>query len=139
MIEARQPGEHQDYMVYDGDTPLCKVSTVWSKTGKGKATYSGPDWPATKARAEHIAQALRGRGACVMSNSPAPNIPANASTFTADVGSVSVYRDGGLICLVSVYPGGTYSLRMDREGALVLSSALLANATATAKEPPCST
>jgi len=74
-----------------------------------------------------------------MSNSPAPNIPANASTFTADVGSVSVYRDGGLICLVSVYPGGTYSLRMDREGALVLSSALLANATATAKEPPCST
>ena len=37
MIEARQPGEHQDYMVYDGDTPLCKVSTVWSKTGKGLA------------------------------------------------------------------------------------------------------
>ena len=59
MIEARQPGEHQDYMVYDGDTPLCKVSTVWSKTGKGKTTYSGPDWPATKARAEHIAEALR--------------------------------------------------------------------------------
>jgi hypothetical protein len=59
MIEARQPGEHQDYIVYDGDTPLCKVSTVWSKTGKGKTTYSGPDWPATKARAEHIAEALR--------------------------------------------------------------------------------
>ena len=59
MIEARQPGEHQDYIVYDGDTPLCKVSTVWSKTGKGKITYSGPDWPATKARAEHIAEALR--------------------------------------------------------------------------------
>ena len=59
MIEARQLGEHQDYMVYDGDTPLCKVSTVWSKTGKGKTTYSGPDWPATKARAEHIAEALR--------------------------------------------------------------------------------
>lgn len=35
MIEARQPGEHQDYYVY------------------------GPDWPATKARAEHIAAALR--------------------------------------------------------------------------------
>ena len=75
-----------------------------------------------------------------MSNSPTPIIPANASTFTANVGSVSVYRDdGGRICLVSVYPGGTYSLRMDREGAIVLSSALLANATATAKEPPCST
>ena len=59
MIEARQPGEHQDYIVYDGDTPLCKVSTVWSKTGKGKTTYSGPDWPATKARAEAIANALR--------------------------------------------------------------------------------
>lgn len=59
MIEARRAGEHQDYMVYDGDTPLCKVSTVWSKTGKGKTTYSGPDWPATKARAEHIAEALR--------------------------------------------------------------------------------
>ena len=68
-----------------------------------------------------------------MSNSLAPIIPANASTFTADVGSVSVYRDGGLICLVSVYPGGTYSLRMDREGAIVLASALLTNATA--KEP----
>ena len=37
-----------------------------------------------------------------MSNSPAPTIPANASTFTADVGSVSVYRDGGHVCLVSV-------------------------------------
>ena len=59
MIEARQPGEHQDYMVYDGDTPLCKVSTVLRKFGNGKNTYSGPDWPATKARAEHIAQALR--------------------------------------------------------------------------------
>lgn len=69
-----------------------------------------------------------------MSNSLAPIIPANASTFTADVGSVSVYReDGGRICLVSVYPGGTYSLRMDREGAIVLASALLTNATA--KEP----
>jgi len=68
-----------------------------------------------------------------MSNSPAPTIPANASTFTADVGSVSVYRDGGHVCLVSVYPGGTYSLRTDREGAIVLASALLTNATA--KEP----
>lgn len=68
-----------------------------------------------------------------MSNSPAPTIPANASTFTADVGSVSVYRDGGLVCLVSVYPGGTYSLRTDREGAIALASAILA--TATAKEP----
>ena len=59
MIEARQPGEHQDYYVYDGDTPLCKVSTVWRKFSNGKNTYSGPDWPATRARAEHIAAALR--------------------------------------------------------------------------------
>ena len=58
MIEARRQGEHQDYQVYDGDTPLCTVSTVWRKFGTGK-TYSGPDWPATKARAEHIAEALR--------------------------------------------------------------------------------
>ena len=59
MIEARQPGEHQDYKVYDGETRLCKVSTVWRKFSNGKNTYSGPDWPATKARAEHIAEALR--------------------------------------------------------------------------------
>ena len=59
MIEARQPGEHQDYCVYDGDTRLCKVEIVWSRFGKGKNSYFGPDWPATKARAEHIAEALR--------------------------------------------------------------------------------
>jgi len=59
MIEARQPGDHQDYYVYDGETRLCTVATVWSKFGRGKNTYSGPDWPATKARAEHIANALR--------------------------------------------------------------------------------
>jgi hypothetical protein len=59
MIEARQPGEHQDYKVYDGDTPICKVSTIWRQFGKGKDSFNGPDWPATRKRAEHIAKALR--------------------------------------------------------------------------------
>lgn len=58
MIEARQAGEHQDYYVYDGDTGLCRVDTVWSRFGKGKNSYVGPDWPATRKRAEHIAAAL---------------------------------------------------------------------------------
>ena len=59
MIEARQDGEGQDYNVFDGETLLCAVATIRRVYGTAKHRYSGPDWPATKARAEHIAEALR--------------------------------------------------------------------------------
>jgi hypothetical protein len=59
MIEARQSAEHEDYLVYDGDTLICIVATIRREYGSSKNRYSGPDWPATKARAEHIAEALR--------------------------------------------------------------------------------
>ena len=55
MIEARQDGPHTVFRIYDGKEELCAVSIVMTK---GKH-WVGPDWPATKARAEHIAQALR--------------------------------------------------------------------------------
>ena len=57
MIEAKQRGEHQAYTIYDGDTPLCTVSTI-ERVSDCKR-FRGPDWAATKARAEHIAEALR--------------------------------------------------------------------------------
>ena len=41
------------FRVYSGNEPLCTVETVMTRGG------NGPDWPATKARAEHIAEALR--------------------------------------------------------------------------------
>ena len=28
MIEAKQQGKHGAYTIYDGDTPLCTVSTI---------------------------------------------------------------------------------------------------------------
>ena len=60
MIEARQPEEHQCFEVRDGDTLLCTVATIYrSYGGLSKNRYRGPDWPATKSRAEHIAEALR--------------------------------------------------------------------------------
>ena len=59
MIEARQDGEGQDYNVFDGETLLCAVATIRRVYGTAKHRYSGPDWPATRKRAEHIAEALR--------------------------------------------------------------------------------
>ena len=47
------------FRVYSGDEPLCTVETVMTRGGKGQNAWVGPDWPATKARAEHIAEALR--------------------------------------------------------------------------------
>jgi len=55
MIEARQDGPHAVFRIYDGKEELCVVSTVMT-SGKN---WVGPDWPATKARAEHMAEALR--------------------------------------------------------------------------------
>lgn len=60
---------------------------------------------------------------------PAPVIPAHATTFPANGGSVSVYRDGECVTMVSQYRGGSYLLRMDREGALLIASAILQHAT----------
>ena len=60
---------------------------------------------------------------------PAPVIPAHATTFPANGGSVSVYRDGECVTMVSQYRGGSYMLRMDREGALLIASAILQQAT----------
>ncbi len=59
MIEAKQSGEGQDYNVFDGETLLCTVATIRRVYGTAKHRYNGPDWPATKARAEAIANALR--------------------------------------------------------------------------------
>lgn len=59
MIEARQDGEGQDYNVFDGETLLCAVATIRRVYGTAKHRCNGPDWPATKARAENIAEALR--------------------------------------------------------------------------------
>ena len=61
---------------------------------------------------------------------PAPVIPAHATTFPASGGFVSVYRDGEFVTMVSQYQGGSYLLRMDREGALLIASAILKHATA---------
>mgnify|MGYP003554606402 FL=1 len=60
---------------------------------------------------------------------PAPVIPAHATTFPANGGSVSVYRDGECVTMVSQYRGGSYLLRMDREGALLIAPAILQHAT----------
>ena len=57
MIEARQRGENGAYAIYDGDTPLCTVATIECMSTCKR--FRGPDWAATKARAEHIAAALR--------------------------------------------------------------------------------
>ena len=57
MIEARQRGVHDAYAIYDGATPLCTVATIERMSDCKR--FRGPDWPATKARAEHIAEALR--------------------------------------------------------------------------------
>ena len=57
MIEAKKRGAHQDYAIYDGDTPLCIVATIERMSDCKR--FRGPDWPATKARAEHIVEALR--------------------------------------------------------------------------------
>ena len=60
MIEVKSPGDHLPYVVCDGDEQICTVSTVWrSYGGLSKNRYRGPDWPATKSRSEHIAEALR--------------------------------------------------------------------------------
>ena len=55
MIEARQERPHAVFRIYDGKEELCVVSTVM----KSDKNWTGPDWTATKARAEHIAEALR--------------------------------------------------------------------------------
>lgn len=55
MIEARQDHPHAVFRIYDGKEELCTVSHVM-KSANG---WIGPDWPATKARAEAIANALR--------------------------------------------------------------------------------
>lgn len=60
---------------------------------------------------------------------PAPIIPAHATTFPASGGFVSVYRDGEFVTLVSQYRGGSYMLRMDREGSLLIASAILKHTT----------
>ncbi len=60
---------------------------------------------------------------------PAPVVPAHATTFPASGGFVSVYRDGECVTMVSQYQGGSYLLRMDREGALLIASAILQHAT----------
>ena len=59
---------------------------------------------------------------------PAPVIPAHATTFPANGGSVSVYRDGECVTMVSQYRGGSYMLRMGREGSLLIASAILNHA-----------
>ena len=60
MIATKQQGENGAYAIYDGDTPLCTVETIYrSYGGLSKNRYRGPDWPATKSRAEHSAEALR--------------------------------------------------------------------------------
>ena len=60
---------------------------------------------------------------------PAPVIPAHATTFPASGGFVSVYRDGEFVTMVSQYRGGSYMLRMDREGCLLIASAILKHTT----------
>ena len=57
MIEAKQLGENNAYAIYDGDTPLCTVATI--ERASDCKRFRGPDWTATKARAENIAEALR--------------------------------------------------------------------------------
>lgn len=57
MIATKQQGENGAYTIYDGDTPLCIVSTI-ERVSDCKR-FRGPDWAATKARAENIAAALR--------------------------------------------------------------------------------
>ena len=59
MIEARQDGPYGVFRVYSDNEPLCTVETVMTRGGKGQNAWVGPDWPATKARAEHIAEAMR--------------------------------------------------------------------------------
>ena len=59
---------------------------------------------------------------------PAPVVPAHAMTFPASGGFVSVYRDGECVTMVSQYQGGSYLLRMDREGSLLIASAILKHA-----------
>ena len=59
MIEVKSSGDHLPYVVCDGDEQICTVSTVWRIAGQGLTAFRNPDWPATKSRAEHIAEALR--------------------------------------------------------------------------------
>ena len=59
MITAKQDGPHGVFRVYSDNEPLCIVETVMDRGGKGMKSWVGPDWTATKARAEHIAEALR--------------------------------------------------------------------------------
>ena len=56
---------------------------------------------------------------------PAPVIPAHSTTFPADKGSVSVYRDGECVTMVIQYQGVSHLLLMHPEGALLLSSSIL--------------
>jgi len=52
MIETKQLGSRLPYRVYIDGEPVCEVRPILLKDG-------AHDWPATKARAEHIAHALR--------------------------------------------------------------------------------
>ncbi len=56
MIEVTQPyGPGTSYRIMSVGELLCTVNEVVTR----EHGFFGPDWPATKARAEHIAAALR--------------------------------------------------------------------------------
>ena len=56
MIEVAQPlGPFTSYRIKSDEKILCTVEPVMASA----CGFYGPDWPATKARAEHIAEALR--------------------------------------------------------------------------------
>jgi hypothetical protein len=56
MIEVAQPyGPGTSYRIIINGKLLCTVEEVVTR----EHGFFGPDWPATKARAEHIAEALR--------------------------------------------------------------------------------
>lgn len=59
MIEAKQQSPEARYWIFADGVPLCTVETVLTRKGTQRHVCTGPDWPATKARAEHIAEALR--------------------------------------------------------------------------------
>ena len=59
MIKVIKDGPHGVYRIYSDNEPLCVVETSYVNGGTGRRTWRGPDWEATKARAEHIANALR--------------------------------------------------------------------------------
>ena len=59
MITVRQDGPHGVFRVYSDDEPLCVVETLHKNGGTGLRPWTGPDWEATRKRADHIAEAMR--------------------------------------------------------------------------------